>query len=356
VVTGWLFTAIPKGFLPSEDIGQIVVFTEAEQGISFEAMVEKQRRLMDIIGADENVEGFMSVVGAGGPVPSLNAGRMFVKLKPRHARPLSADELIQKLRPKMAQVTGIMAFLQNPPAIRLGGQSAKALYMFTLQNPNTEELFQYATQLENKLRDIPLLQDVNSDLQLKNPQVFLEIDRDKTSALGISVRQIEDALYTSYGSRQVSTIYAPNSDYQVIMELDPKFQNDPALMSRLYVRSPAKGTLVPLDVLVKRSLGVGPLSVNHSGQLPSVTLSFNLRPGVSLSEAVAAVEAEARQTFADAPVLFRIGGTNGAVSASLSGTPIWSAAEATPPPTPRTSTSWLGRNRAVVISMRQAVV
>ena len=296
-VTGWLFASIPKGFLPSEDIGQLLVVTEAEQGISFEAMVEKQKRLMDIIAKDENIEGFMSVVGAGGPVASLNSGRMFVKLKPRHERPLSADQIIQKLRPKLSQVPGIMAFLQNPPAIRLGGNFTKGLYQFTLQNPDTQDLFKYSSILEEKLKDISQLQDVNSDLQLKNPQVLMEIDRDKTSALGISVRQIEDALYTSYGTRQISTIYAPNSDYQVIMELLPQFQGDPGMMSRLYVRSPVAGKLVPLDVLVKRSLGVGPLSVNHSGQLPSVTLSFNLRPGVSLSQAVAAVEDVARATL-----------------------------------------------------------
>jgi len=297
VVTGWLFTAIPKGFLPSEDIGQIAMVTEAEQGISFPAMVEKQKKLMEIIAADENVEGFMSVVGAGGPVSSLNSGRMFIKLKPRHERPLSADQLIQKLRPKLSQVPGIMGFLQNPPPIRLGGNFTKGLYQFTLQNPDTQDLFKYSAELEDKLKEVDILQDVNSDLQLKSPQVYLEIDRDKTSALGITARQIEDALYASYGSRQVSTIYAPNSDYQVIMELLPQFQGDPSLMSRLYVRSPVTMKLVPLDVLVKRRLGVGPLSVNHSGQLPSVTISFNLRPGASLSQAVAAVEDVSRQVL-----------------------------------------------------------
>jgi len=317
-VTGWLFSAIPKGFLPSEDIGQIAVVTEAEQGISFDSMVEKQKRLMEIIGKDENVEGFMSVVGAGGPVASLNSGRMFVKLKPRHERPLSADQLIQKLRPQLAQVTGIMAFLQNPPAIRLGGNFSKGLYQYTLQNPDTQDLFKYSADLEEKLKEIPMLQDVNSDLQLKNPQVRLEIDRDKTSALGITVRQIEDALYTAYGSRQISTIYAPNSDYQVIMELLPRFQGDPSLMSRLYVRSPVNMKLVPLDVLVKRSIGVGPLSVNHSGQLPSVTISFNLRPGTSLSQAVEAVE-EVSRTVLPASFSTKFEGTAQAFQSSFAG-------------------------------------
>ena len=287
----------PQGFLPSEDIGQIVMVTEAEQGISFESMKEKQQRLMAIIAADENVEGFMSVVGPGGPLPTMNTGRMFLKLKPRHLRKLSADEIIQRLRPRLAQVTGISAFLQNPPAIRLGGQFTKGLYQFTLQNPNTDELFQYSSLLEAKLREVSDLQDVTSDLQLKNPQVFLNIDRDKTSALGVSANQIEDALYTAYGSRQISTIYAPNNDYQVIMEVEPRFQDDPALLSQLYVRAQTTGKLVPLDALVKRTMGVGPLSVNHSGQLPAVTITFNLRPGVSLGQAVEVVESVAAKTL-----------------------------------------------------------
>ncbi|WP_243312053.1 efflux RND transporter permease subunit [Fundidesulfovibrio agrisoli] len=318
LVTGWLFSAIPKGFLPSEDIGQVMMMTEAEQGISFTAMLEKQKRLMDIVGRDENIEGFMSVVGAGGPVATLNSGRMFIKLKPRHERPLSADQLIQKLRPQLSKVPGIMAFLQNPPSIRLGGNFTKGLYQYTLQNPDTQDLFKYAAELEEKLKEVSMLQDVNSDLQLKNPQINLEIDRDKTSALGISVQQIEDALYTSYGTRQVSTIYAPNNSYQVIMEVLPGFQSDPSLMSRLYVRSPVTMKLVPLDVLVKRKLGVGPLSVNHSGQLPSVTISFNLAPGVSLSQAVEEVGKVSRQVL-PASFTTKFEGTAQAFQSSMTG-------------------------------------
>ncbi|WP_243439607.1 efflux RND transporter permease subunit [Fundidesulfovibrio soli] len=318
VVTGWLFSAIPKGFLPSEDIGQIMMMTEAEQGISFTAMLEKQKRIMDIVGRDENIEGFMSVVGAGGPVATLNSGRMFIKLKPRHERPLSADQIIQKLRPQLSKVPGIMAFLQNPPSIRLGGNFTKGLYQYTLQNPDTQDLFKYAAELEEKLKEVGMLQDVNSDLQLKNPQILLEIDRDKTSALGISVQQIEDALYTSYGTRQISTIYAPNSSYQVIMEVLPGFQSDPSLMSRLYVRSPVNMKLVPLDVLVKRKLGVGPLSVNHSGQLPSVTISFNLAPGVSLSQAVEEVGKVSRRVL-PASFTTKFEGTAQAFQSSMTG-------------------------------------
>ena len=317
-LTAWLFAAIPKGFLPSEDTSQISVITEAEEGISFAAMSEKQKKLMDIIAADENVESYMSSVGISGSSTTLNSGRMMLRLKPRDKRKLSADEIIQELRPKLAKVTGIMTFMQNPPTIRLGGLISKGLYQYTLQNPNMDDLFKYSAELEGKLRQLPELQDVTSDLELKNPEVFLNLDRDKASALGISANQIEDALDTSYGTRQISTIYAPNNDYEVIMELDPKYQENPSLMSQLYVRSPVTNSLVPLDVLAQRTIGVGPLSVNHSGQLPSVTITFNLRPGVSLSQAVEKVEGMSRNIL---PASFstRFEGTAQAFQSSFSG-------------------------------------
>jgi HAE1 family hydrophobic/amphiphilic exporter-1 len=291
--TAVLFAFIPKGFIPSEDIGQLQGTTEAEQGISFENMLKHQNLVADIVAQDENVESFMSVVGAGGPNPAGNSGRILIRLKPRHQRRMSADEVLQSLRRKVAGVTGIKTFLQNPPPINVGGQFTKAMYQFTLQNPNTAELFQYSQALEGKLRELPELQDVNSDLQLKNPQVNLAIDRDRASALEVTAHQLEDALSTAYSQREVSTIYAPNNSYKVIMELDPKYQLEPAAMSLLYVRS-KQGKLVPLDSLARATIGVGPLSVNHSGQLPSVTLSFNLRPGISLGQAVNKVEGISR--------------------------------------------------------------
>ncbi len=296
VLTLVLFYIMPKGFLPTEDTGQIFAFTEAQQGISFDDMKAHQQELMAIVASDPNVDQFMSSIGASGPNAAANQGRMFIRLKPRSERKLSADEVIQSLRKKTAGVIGIRMFMQNLPPIRIGGVLTKSQYQYTLQGPDTNELYRAAPLLETKLRALPLLQDVTSDLQIKNPQVNLEIDRDKAAALGVSAQQIENALSMAYGSSQISTILAPNNQYQVIMELLPQYQMDPSSLTMLYVRS-SSGKLVPINVVTKQSVGLGPLLVNHLGQLPAVTLSFNLRPGASLSEATGVVEKAARETL-----------------------------------------------------------
>jgi HAE1 family hydrophobic/amphiphilic exporter-1 len=296
VATIYLFGAIPKGFLPSEDTGSIFAFTEAQQGISFDSMVEHQQKLAAIVSKDPNVDSFMSAIGASGISVASNSGRMFIRLKPRSERRLSADEIIQELRKKVAHVTGIQMFMQNLPPIRIGGRLTKSEYQFTLQSPDTNELYQYAAEFEMKLHDIPEIQDVTSDLQIKNPQVNVEIDRDKASSLGVTADQIESALGAAYGSLQISTIYAPTNQYQVITEVEPQYQRDPSALSLLYVRS-SSGTLVPLNTVTRLSQDVGPLSVNHQGQLPAVTISFNLKPGVSLGNAVADVNKLARETL-----------------------------------------------------------
>ena len=296
IVTVLLFMTFSYGFLPSEDIGQIFGFTEAAQGISFESMKKHQLAVMEIVRQDPNVDSFVSTAGAGGPSLTGNLGRIFVNLKPRSQRKLNADEIIQELRPKLAKIPGIQAFLQNPPPIRIGGQLTKGQYQFTLQSPEIKELYEYAPKLEAKIRELPGLQDVNSDLQIKNPQVNIEIDRDKASALRVTANQIEDALYSAYGARQISTIYTPINQYQVIIELEPQYQMDPSVLSMLYIRS-SSGQLVPLNTVANLSPGLGPLSLNHLGQLPSVTISFNIKPGVSLGDVVTAVEKTARSTL-----------------------------------------------------------
>ncbi len=296
IATVFLFTKIPMGFLPSEDTGQIFAFTEAVQGISFEDMVKHQKELAAIVAKDPNIAAFMSAVGASGISVANNTGRMFMRLKHRSERKLSADEIIQELRPKVSQVPGIMMFMQNLPSIRIGGQLTKSQYQFTLQSPEIGELYRAAMELENKMRALPQLQDVTSDLQIKNPQVNIDINRDKASSLGITAQQIEDALYYAYGSRQVSTIYAPNNQYQVILELEPKYQTDTSALSMLYIHSNT-GQLVPLNTLATLTRNTGPLTVNHLGQLPAVTISFNLKPGVSLGDAVNIVEKLARATL-----------------------------------------------------------
>jgi len=296
LATGFLFTKIPMGFLPSEDTGQIFAFTEAAQGISFEDMVKHQKELAAVVAKDPNIDAFMSAVGASGISVANNAGRMFMRLKPRSERKLSADEIIQELRPKVSKVPGIMMFMQNLPSIRIGGTLTKSQYQFTLQSPDTGELYRAAVELEGKMKALPQLQDVTSDLQIKNPQVNIEIDRDRASALGITAQQVEDALYYAYGSRQVSTIYAPNNQYQVILELEPRYQMDPSALSMLYIRSNS-GQLVPINTLSTLTRNTGPLTVNHLGQLPAVTISFNLKPEVSLGDAENVVEKLASTTL-----------------------------------------------------------
>ncbi len=290
-----LFTSVPKGFLPSEDVGMIIAFTEAQEGISFPALAEHQKQAAEIVKQDPNVQEFMSSAGARGATGS-NQGIIFMHLKPRNQRKLSADEVIEELRPKLSRVIGLRAYLQNPPPIRIGGQFTKAQYQYTLQDADTRELYRVAPGLEQKMRGLPGLLDVNSDLQLKNPQIEVNIDRDKAATLGVTPQAVENALYTAYGSRQISTIYAPTNEYQVIMELLPQYQADPQSLSLLYVRSNS-GQLVPLSAVAALSQDLGPLSINHAGQLPSVTISFNLRPGTAIGDAVTQVNRLALNTL-----------------------------------------------------------
>jgi HAE1 family hydrophobic/amphiphilic exporter-1 len=317
VATAWLFVIIPKGFLPSEDTGQIFGFTEARQGISFEAMGRHQLALAAVIRDDPNVQSYSSSIGASGFGAAGNQGRIFIHLKDRSERSLSADEVIQELRMKAAQIPGIQIFLQNPPPIRIGGQLTKSLYQLTLQGPDPEELYRRAPELEAKLRELPGLQDVTSDLQIHNPQVDVKIDRDRAHTLGVTAQQIEDALYTAFGSRWVSTIYAPNNEYRVIMELLPERQRQIEDLSLLYIRS-SGGALVPLDSVARVTRSLGPLTVNHLGQLPAVTISFNLRPGTSLGDAVAAVNRVTRATL-PATITTSFQGTAQAFEASSRG-------------------------------------
>ena len=316
VLTLFLLGIIPKGFLPSEDTGSIFTFTEAAQGISFDAMVRQQKALAAIVDQNPYVKNFFSSVGASGPNVAGNTGRIFIRLIPRNQRP-GVEEIIQQLRPQLATVPGIRAFMQNLPPIRLGGMLTKSLYQLTLQSPDIKDLYYHAPLLEAKIRTLPGLIDVTSDLQIKNPQVNVEINRDKAATLGVTAHQVEDALYYAYGSRQISTIYAPNNEYDVIMELAPRYQADPAALQWLYIRS-SKGQLVPLDAVASLTRNLGPLTINHSGQLPAVTISFNLKPGAALGDAVAAVDKLARQML-PATIITNFQGAAQAFQASMQG-------------------------------------
>jgi HAE1 family hydrophobic/amphiphilic exporter-1 len=289
-----LFLIMPKGFIPNEDQGQVVAITQAPQGISFDDMVRHHQALCDIIKQDPNVQSYMSSIGTGTNSPNitLNSGRLLIVLKPRKDRPLSADQVVEELRPKLTAVPGIDVYLQNPPVVNIGGQVSKSVYQFTLSSPSTKDLYKSAEELEKRMHGMPGIQDVNSDLQVDNPQVDLRIDRDKCSELGISMLQIEDALDSAYSARQISTIYAPTNEYWVILEVQPKFYRDPSVLDSLYVHS-ASGQLVPLSTLAKAEQGTGPLLINHLGQFKAVTISFNLKPQFPLSEAVSEIKATA---------------------------------------------------------------
>jgi HAE1 family hydrophobic/amphiphilic exporter-1 len=296
--TCFLGYLVPKGFLPSEDMGFLFGTTEGAQGISFEAMVKHQKAVAEVLAQDPNIETYMSAAGGtGGRASSgTNQGRVFIHLKPRNQRKLTADQVVDSLRGKLSRIPGVRVFLMNPPPINIGGRFASGLYQFTLQSSDLNELYEAAPLLEAKLRAEPKLRDINSDLRITNPEVNVVIDRDRAASLGLTPQLIEDALYSAYGSRQVSTILAPNNQYYVIMEILPQFQRDPSALDLLYVRAKGGG-LVPLSAVSRIEQDIGPLTVNHSGQLPSVTLSFNLGEGVALSEAVAAVEKAARETL-----------------------------------------------------------
>ena len=336
LVTVALFYIIPKGFIPTDDTSQIIGYTEAVEGISFAEMSRHQEQVVEIIRKDPNVAGVLSTVGESDISAASNTGNILILLKPVHQRKKGAEQVIEDLRPKVAAVPGMRIYLQNPPLVQVGGQVTKSPYQLTLQGPDRDELYANANKLLLEMNKLPQLLDVTSDIQTRNPQLNVDIDRDKAAAVGVTAQQIEDALNNAYGTRQVSTIYATSNEYQVIMEVKPEFQRDPSALGHLYIHSttaannaspglpvqsaiaqpspvvlnslpsPAgttapnqatQGRLVPLSTVATFSRGIGPLLVNHLSQLPSATISFNLRQGVSLSAATEQVQRLANKTL-----------------------------------------------------------
>jgi HAE1 family hydrophobic/amphiphilic exporter-1 len=317
VLTGYLFAVIPKGFIPNEDTGQIFAFTEAAQDISFNSMMDKQKKVAAIVTKNPHVAEFFSGIGASGSSSTLNLGRIFMHLKPRSERP-PADQIIQQLRPQLSGIAGLKAYPQVLPTIRIGGNLTKAQYQFTLQDADLQSLYRWAPILEDRLRKLPGFLDVNSDLQITSPQVIVNIDRDKASVLGVTANQIENALNDAYGAPQISTIYTDTNQYWVMMQLEDRYQNDPAALSLLYIRS-ANGKLVPLNAVARITRGIGPLTVNHLGQLPAVTISFNLKEGVSLSQAVAEIDKARNELRMPATISTSFQGTAQAFQQSVKG-------------------------------------
>jgi len=317
VATGYLFTVVPKGFVPNEDTGQIFGVTEGPQDISFESLVQHQKQVAEIVATDPYVQDWYSAIGGSTVAILPNQGRVFFHLKPRSERP-DVEQVIQHFRPRLAKVLGMRVFLQNIPTIRIGGTLSKALYQYTLQDTDLQELYSWVPIVEAKMRELPGLVDVNTDLMITSPQVLVNIDRNQASTHGVTVAQIENALYDAYGSRQVSTIYTAQNEYWVILEVEPRYQLDPAALSMLYIRS-NRGSLVPLNAVATLTQGVGPLTVSHLGQLPAVTVSFNLKPGVSLGDAVAVIQKMQRELRLPATLSGRFQGTAQAFESSLKG-------------------------------------
>jgi len=316
-LTWYLFDKAPKGFLPNDDSGQIIILTEAAQDISFEGMMERQKEVMAIVNKDPNVAAYMSFIGAGVGNSSMNNGRIVVALKPRNER-LPADEVVRQMRPKFSGLIGMSVFVQNLPPIRIGSRITKSQYVYTLQGASLAELTEWVPRIEQKLKTVPTLTNISSDLQIARPQVSVEIDREKASSLNLTVQQIQVALNNAFSSVNISNIYTSTNQYFVILELAPEYQRDPSALAQLYVRS-STGNLVPLTAVAKLSYSVGPLTVTHQGQLPSVNISFDLRDGVSLSDGIAVINAAVLEIQAPASITGSFQGTAQAFQKSLAG-------------------------------------
>ncbi len=286
--TGYLYVVVPKGFIPDTDNDQLSIMTEAAQGTSYYQMVQYQQRVSDIVRNDPNVETVMSSCGGSG-FGSANTGRMFVQLKPRRQRKLTVNQIVEVLRPKVSRFPGFRVFITIPAALRIGGRMSKSSYDFTVQGPDTAELYREAQKLEREIARLPELVDVTTDLQMRTPRVNVDFDRDKAAALHLNAMQIQSALYDAFGPQWSSTIYGPTNQYRVLLEILPEFQKHADYLSLLQLKS-SDGHLVPLNTIASLRDDVGPQSINHSGQLPSVTISFSLRPGVALGDATTKIQ------------------------------------------------------------------
>ncbi|WP_044561220.1 efflux RND transporter permease subunit, partial [Azospirillum sp. B4] len=288
-----LFQQVQKGFFPTEDNGQVFAQTEGRQDISFDAMIALQRQAAAAVGKNPYVETFISSVGGGGGGNATNTGRIFMSLKDRAHRP-NMEAVIQSLRNDVAGIAGINVFFQPVQNLNVSGRGSKSLYQYTLQGLDQPTLYQWADRLMQRMARMPVLQDVTSDLQLSGQNASIHVDLDKAYMLGLTAENLRSSLYSAFGTRQISTIYTPTNDYEVILELSPEAQRSADVLNRIYLRADS-GKLIPLGSVARIDRTSGPISVNHQGQLPAVTLSFNLAPGVSLGAAVTAIDAVQRE-------------------------------------------------------------
>jgi hydrophobic/amphiphilic exporter-1 (mainly G- bacteria), HAE1 family len=316
-LTGVLFYVVHKGFFPIEDTGFIVGGSETAEDTSYGGMVEKQIKVDAVIRANPYVVSYNMEVGVGGSRMGINSGDLYIQLKPRNQRP-PIVEVIQQLRREVAAVAGVNVFLNPVQNLNIGARPSKSLYQYTLQAGNLDDLFRFAPLVDAEIRKLPGLQDISSDLQIKSPQTILNIDQQKAATLGLTAEQIRGTIYNSFGSRQVATIYTASNDYAVILELGPSYQENAEALSKTFVRS-AAGQLVPLGTVATVTQGAGPLTVNHQGQLPAVTISFNLAPGVALGDAIDRIQEMERRLVFPATITAGFSGTAQVFQQSLRG-------------------------------------
>jgi HAE1 family hydrophobic/amphiphilic exporter-1 len=316
-----LYIWVPKGFFPVEDTGFISGTVEARTDIGFPAMRQHMRDVVKAIRTDPNVDYVVYTAGATFTSPTSNTGRVFMALKPQRERKKSANDIIQDLRPLVQGVPGVEVFFQPVQNITVGARVAKSQYQYTLLGPDTDELYNFAPKLLDKISQLDMLRDVTSDLQISNPQLTIDVDRDKAGALGLTEDEVRNALYSQFGTRQVATLYTASNQYQVIIENDPKFQQGPSDLSQTYIRTPAS-RIVPLESIAKIHPTIGPLQINHVQQLPSVTISFNLKPGVALGEAVEAIQEIERESNLPASISTGFQGSAAVFKESLNNQPL----------------------------------
>ncbi|MGN6654629.1 MAG: efflux RND transporter permease subunit [Rhodanobacter sp.] len=318
LATALLFVLVDKDFIPAGDTGQLIVNVEGPDDISITAMKARQQELAAIVAKDPNIDSFMSSVGSGGSRATTNNGTMFLRLKPASERPLDPEQIIQELRQKFAHIPGIRAYIQNPPAIQVGGRQSKAQYQYTLQSVDLDALYAASGKVERAFAALPGFQDVTSDLDLNGPAIAVQVDRARLAPLGLTMRQVQTALGAAFGANQVSTIYGSATQYWVILQVAYALQDDPAVLSQLYVTADS-GALVPLSAVASFQRTARPLTVNHQGQLPAVTISFNLAPGVSLSQAVSRIDGAMAQLHLPATITGSVQGTAQAFQDSMQG-------------------------------------
>jgi HAE1 family hydrophobic/amphiphilic exporter-1 len=315
--TVYLYIIVPKGFFPQEDTGFLIGVTEAATDTSFEAMSVRQRGLVDVLKADPAIDYINSTVGSGGPNPTANYGRLFIALKPQKTRD-PAPVVVARMRQKATQIPGMQVFFQSIQNLNIGGRISKSQYQYVLQSGDTESLYRLAPEMREKIAKVPGLLDVTTDLYIKNPQMTVDIDREKAAVYGVTVDQVRNQLYDAFGARQVGTIYMPSNDYQIILEAQPQFRVDPSSLSRLYMKT-EKGQTIPLDAVARLVPTVGPLQINHQGQQPAVTISFNLQPGYSLGYAVDQITALEQAANLPATIATGFSGTAQVFQESLRG-------------------------------------